>query len=98
MGNPNDVWICSFRTVRQSRTEIDTSLVFNPKSNTFQIRVSQDYEMQAKIEISYSNADEYFASHEEDRDTAREAINGHMTQNAEYEKGMKLVQSRMKHL
>src|SRR4051812_16689538 len=98
MGNPNDVWLCTFRTERKSRTEIDTSLVFDPKYNRFQIRVSQDYETQAKIETNYSDADAYFATHQDDRDRAREAINDHMVKNPEHEKGMRAALARMKNL
>ena len=98
MGNPNDVWLCSFRTERQSRTEIDTSLVFDPKNNRFQIRVSQDYETQAKIEFSYSDADAYFAAHQDDREKARKAINDHIATNPKHEKGMSLALARIKNL
>jgi hypothetical protein len=98
MGNPNDIWMCTFHSERVSRTEIDTSLVFDPRSNTFQVRVSQDYETQAKIECSYSEAEAYLAGHPEHRRKAWEAINDHMAKNSEHEKTMKAALARMKNL
>ncbi len=98
MGDPNDIWLCTFHSERVSRTEIDTSLVFDPRNNRFRVRVSQDYETQAKIEFSYSDADAYLAGHPEHQDKAREAINNHMAKNPEHEKAMKAALARMKNL
>jgi hypothetical protein len=98
MGDPNDIWLCTFHEERPSRTEIGTSLVFDPKNKRFRIRVSQDYETQAKIEFSYSDADAYLAHHPEYRDMSREAINGHIANNPEHEKAMKAALARMKNL
>jgi len=98
MSNPNDVWLCTFRTERQSRTEIETSLVFDTKYKRFQIRVSQDYETQAKIEFSYSDADAYFATHQDDREMAKKAINDHMATTPKYEKEMSSALARIKSL
>jgi hypothetical protein len=98
MGNPNDVWLCAFRTKRQSRTEIDTSLVFDTKQNKFQIRVSQDYETQAKIESSYSDVDAYLAAHKDDREMAMQAISDHLATNPKYKKEMRSALARIKSL
>ncbi len=98
MGDQNDIWLCTFHSERVSRTEIDTSLVFDPRSNRFRVRVSQDYETQAKIEFSYSDADAYLAGHPEHQDKAREAVNDHMAKNPEHEKAMKVALARMKNL
>jgi hypothetical protein len=98
MGHPNDIWLCTFHEKRVSRTEIATSLVFGPKNSRFLIRVSQDYETQAKIESRYEDADAYFADHPEYRDKAREAINDHIAKNPEHEKAMNAALARMKNL
>jgi hypothetical protein len=98
MGNPNDVWLYTVHTERKNRTEIDTSLVFDPKNDKFQIRFSQDYETQAKIETYYSDADAYFATHQDYREKAREAINDNMAKNPQHEKGMRAALARMKNL
>jgi|GEM_PF-4501063 len=98
MSDPNDVWLCTFDEKRASRTEINTSLVFDPKHNRFRIRVSQDYETQAKIEFRYEDAFAYLADHPEYWDKAREAINDHIAKNPEHEKAMNAVLPRLKNL
>jgi hypothetical protein len=98
MGDPNDVWLCTFHEETASRTQIDTSLVFDQKNNRFRIRVSQDYETQAKIEFRYEDADAYLAHHPEYRDKARAAINDHIANNPAHEKAMNAALARMKNL
>ena len=98
MDDPNDIWLCTFQEERRSRTEIDASLVFDPKNNRFRVRVTQDYETQAKILFNYSDADAYLAGHPDYREKARNAINGHMANNPEHEKGMRAALARMKNL
>lgn len=98
IANPHDILLCTFEEKRQSRMEIDTSLVFDPRSKVFQIRVSQDYETQAKISVYYSDADEYFAKHPEHREKARQTINGCMAENPEHATAMKAALARLKNL
>jgi hypothetical protein len=98
MGDPNDIWLCTFREERVSRTAISTSLVFDPKNKRFRVRVSQDYETQAKIEFRYLDADTYLADQPEYRDTAREAIKDHIADNPAHAKAMNSALARMKNL
>jgi hypothetical protein len=72
--------------------------VFDPRSNGFRVRVSQDYETQAKIEFNYSDADAYLAGHPEHQEKAKEAINAHMAKNPKHAKAMKAALARMKNL
>jgi hypothetical protein len=96
MDDRNDVWLCTFHSERASRNVIDTALVYDARNNRFRVRVSQDYETQAKIEFSY--ADAYLAGHPEHQEQAREAINDHIAENAEHRKGMKAALAQMKSL
>lgn len=91
----HDIYLCTFESRRQSRTEISLSLVFKPRDKKFQIRHSQDYETQAKIEFSYSNADEYLTEHPEYHDNARKAISNY---SGEHEKAIKAAMARLKSL
>lgn len=98
MGDPHDIWLCTFKAERVNRTEITTSLLFDPRNNRFRIRVSQDFETQAKIEFSYFDADAYFASHPEYQKKAREGINDHIAKNPQHGRAMKAALTRMKGL
>jgi hypothetical protein len=97
----HDVYLYTYDERRQSRCEFTTSLVFNTRSNRFRIRISQDYDTQAKIEHSYLEADEadaYLAQHPEHRDRARRAIDNHIAEHPEHEKAMKAAMALMKNL
>ena len=96
MSDPNEIHLCTFQPKRVSRTEIEYSLVFKDKS--FQIQVSQDYETQAKIEFSYSDADMYLAGHLEYRDKAKQAVSDCIAKNPDHAKAMKAALAQMKNL
>lgn len=74
------------------------SLVFNSRSKEFRVRISQDYETQAKIETRYTDADAYLAEHPEYQDTAKGAIREHIANEPEHEEAMRAALRRMKNL
>ncbi len=64
----------------------------------FEIRRSQNYETQAKIEFDYSNADSFLAAHPEYREKAREGVNKFLAENPDDEKVMRAALARMKNI
>ncbi len=94
----SDIYLYRFEQKNQSRTEITTSLVFDVRSNMFRIRISQDYETQAKIERTYlegSDLAAYLAEHPEHRDKARQSIDDHIAEHPEHKKAMKAAMAQM---
>lgn len=98
MSDENDIWLCTFESKKESRTEKDLSLLFNLRNNRFQIRVSQDYDTQSQIGNRFLDADDYFAEHPEHRDTAMKAIADYLATNSAHDNAMKAAMSRMKSL